>query len=335
MTRPAHETDAPVGAQRAAIEVPLHHPHRQDLLREEWRRQLGHLSHVRHLRLPPARAGGVYRSRVERRLVGDVAMSRQYSDRIEGVSGRGSADARADLVGVHVIGSGALRVADSARITDIGPGMLCVRDLQAPWDFTFTLPTSSRVLILPRSSLLDHLPARRLPPLTVASTASAESRMLLAHLDTAWALSGQLGPAGTNAAGSTLLALLAAVVTTYAPASAALPRHPLVEAARACADSRLRDADLDPSAIALALNVSVRTLHRAFANSNSGSGSGSGSESVMAYVRSRRLEHARTELTGPDGPFTVTEVAARWHFADTSHFRRAYRNAYGHPPRQT
>ncbi|WNI19548.1 helix-turn-helix domain-containing protein [Actinacidiphila sp. ITFR-21] len=46
------------------------------------------------------------------------------------------------------------------------------------------------------------------------------------------------------------------------------------------------------------------------------------------------MEHARSELSAPGGPDTVAEVAARWQFADTSHFRRAYRAAYGHPPRQ-
>ncbi|MGH1556477.1 helix-turn-helix domain-containing protein [Streptomyces sp. L7] len=72
------------------------------------------------------------------------------------------------------------------------------------------------------------------------------------------------------------------------------------------------------------MNVSVRTLHRAFADG----------ESVMAHVRRRRLEGARRELGLPGGPFTVADIAARWQFADPSHFRRAYRGAYGHSPRR-
>ncbi|MER7184432.1 helix-turn-helix domain-containing protein [Streptomyces hyaluromycini] len=70
--------------------------------------------------------------------------------------------------------------------------------------------------------------------------------------------------------------------------------------------------------------VSVRTLHRAFADG----------ESVMAYVRRRRLESARRELDHPGGTYTVADVASRWQFADPSHFRRAYRNTYGQPPRR-
>jgi hypothetical protein len=62
--------------QRAAIDVPLHHPHRQDLLHEQWQRRLGQIAHVRGLRLPANRTDGVHRTRVERRPVGEVVVSR-------------------------------------------------------------------------------------------------------------------------------------------------------------------------------------------------------------------------------------------------------------------
>ncbi|MGW3107149.1 helix-turn-helix transcriptional regulator [Streptomyces sp. NPDC001100] len=93
---------------------------------------------------------------------------------------------------------------------------------------------------------------------------------------------------------------------------------------RAAGRSRLRDPELTPAAIARALNVSVRTLHRAFADG----------ESVMAHVRRRRLEGAHRELGLPGSPLTVADVAARWQFADPSHFRRAYRGTYGQSPRR-
>jgi AraC family transcriptional activator of tynA and feaB len=54
----------------------------------------------------------------------------------------------------------------------------------------------------------------------------------------------------------------------------------------------------------------------------------------MAHVRRRRLEGARRELVRPGSPFTVADVAARWQFADPSHFRRAYRGTYGQSPRR-
>lgn len=78
---------------------------------------------------------------------------------------------------------------------------------------------------------------------------------------------------------------------------------------------------MDRHAIAALLHVSVRMLHRAFANE---------STSVMGYVRDRRLERARQELTTTT--WTVAEIAARWNFADSSHFVRAYKTTYGQTP---
>jgi AraC-like DNA-binding protein len=74
--------------------------------------------------------------------------------------------------------------------------------------------------------------------------------------------------------------------------------------------------------IADALGVSVRTLYRAFSRQ--------ANSSVMGYVRERRLERARAELTSTR--LTVSEIAARWHFADSSHFVKAYKKRFGETP---
>lgn len=116
--------------------------------------------------------------------------------------------------------------------------------------------------------------------------------------------------------------LLTGVIRTHA--SFAVPPRSLRAAATAYADGGLRDPDLTPADIARALNVSVRTLHRAFADG----------ESLMAYVRRRRLEGARRELGRPGSPYTVAEVAARRQFADPGHFRRVHRETYGQSPRR-
>jgi AraC family transcriptional regulator, positive regulator of tynA and feaB len=99
----------------------------------------------------------------------------------------------------------------------------------------------------------------------------------------------------------------------------------LARAAMEIADSHLADAELSPSSLARELNVSVRTLHRAFAAAG---------ESAAAYVRRRRLDQARLELAAPSGRPGVSEVAARWHFVDSSHFTRAFKKQYGETPAQ-
>jgi AraC family transcriptional regulator, positive regulator of tynA and feaB len=99
----------------------------------------------------------------------------------------------------------------------------------------------------------------------------------------------------------------------------------LARAAKALADRRLTDPDLSPSMLARELNVSVRTLHRAFA---------AGEESVTMYIRHSRLEQARRELTVPRGGMSVSELAAYFQFADSSHFIRAFKKRYGQTPGQ-
>ncbi|GLY83778.1 helix-turn-helix domain-containing protein [Actinoallomurus iriomotensis] len=89
------------------------------------------------------------------------------------------------------------------------------------------------------------------------------------------------------------------------------------------ADRHLTDPELSPASLARELNVSVRTLHRAFAATG---------ESVAAYIRRRRLEQARLELAASLLRPSVSEVAARWQFADRSHFIRSFKKQYAQTP---
>jgi Helix-turn-helix domain len=54
-----------------------------------------------------------------------------------------------------------------------------------------------------------------------------------------------------------------------------------------------------------------------------------------ALDEARRLafrEEARLELAAPLGRPDISEVAARWQFADSSHFIRAFKKQYGETP---
>lgn len=53
---------------------------------------------------------------------------------------------------------------------------------------------------------------------------------------------------------------------------------------------------------------------------------------MTAYIRQRRLEEARLALTAPSGRLSVSELAAHWQFADSSHFIRAFKKHYGRTP---
>jgi AraC-like DNA-binding protein len=89
------------------------------------------------------------------------------------------------------------------------------------------------------------------------------------------------------------------------------------------------DRDITIADIARAAYVTVRAIQLAFRRHMN--------TTPMAYLRHVRLEGAHKQLSAlsPNDGATVTEIAARWGFAEPSHFGALYRRAYGQPPSQT
>jgi AraC-like DNA-binding protein len=132
-----------------------------------------------------------------------------------------------------------------------------------------------------------------------------------------------LGPAGVQAAHGALIELVKAVARRRVDDTEPQLALALAQAAKDLADNHLTDPELSGTMLARELNVSVRSLQRAFAAAG---------ESVTAYIRQRRLEEARLALSVPSGRPTVSELAAHWQFADSSHFIRAFKKHYGRTP---
>ncbi|MEU7020459.1 helix-turn-helix domain-containing protein [Streptomyces sp. NPDC046203] len=87
----------------------------------------------------------------------------------------------------------------------------------------------------------------------------------------------------------------------------------------------LRDPDLTPAVIAEANHMSVRYLHKLFQNEG---------VSVGGWIRAQRLERCSRDLLRPLAEEVgVSGIGRRWGFANSSHFSRAFRAAYGVTPR--
>ena len=87
--------------------------------------------------------------------------------------------------------------------------------------------------------------------------------------------------------------------------------------------------DLSVAEVAQSCHVSIRALQLAFRRHLD--------TTPMAYLRRVRLDRVRTDLTDAEASAgtTVSEIAARWGFADASRFSARYRRVYGETPRQT
>jgi AraC-like DNA-binding protein len=88
----------------------------------------------------------------------------------------------------------------------------------------------------------------------------------------------------------------------------------------------LADPDLGAERIAQAMFISVRQLYKLWETEPG---------SLGQWIVERRLEAARQDLTSRGGrDQTVAAIARRWGFADSTHFSRRFRQAYGLSPRE-
>ncbi|MFD7445797.1 helix-turn-helix domain-containing protein [Streptomyces sp. NPDC059909] len=125
------------------------------------------------------------------------------------------------------------------------------------------------------------------------------------------------------------LDLLTATLAHHLDADAQVPdesrRRTLLLRIEAFIEEHLDDPQLSPQVIATAHHISASYLHRLFQTRET---------TVAALIRRKRLEHVRRDLTDPrlrDVP--VHRIANRWGFKGHPAFTRAFRAAYGLPPR--
>ncbi|WP_431954853.1 helix-turn-helix domain-containing protein [Actinacidiphila sp. bgisy167] len=300
------------------------HAQRDELLRQRWRDL--HKSgfwHVHTLRIPKQYVAGHYRCWFNTSAVGDVSISEQYGDAVEGMSGgTGMKGVEQRRLLVNIMRSGGTSLTASGRTVHVPPGTLSIRNAELPWEFSSLPGTRGQALVLPYE-ILAAAGFGELPTLALVSQHAPEARLLLGQLQLLRDIWGELSPGGALAVQESLVQLLVGTLMAHGVSADSAFRPSLRVAARNVADSRLMDPDLSPAEVARTLSVSVRTLHRAFAGSD---------ESLMAYVRRRRLERARQELVAFGGKYTLSAMAARWQFADASHFSRAFKRQFGESP---
>ncbi|MEV6508417.1 helix-turn-helix domain-containing protein [Streptomyces sp. NPDC051642] len=200
-------------------------------------------------------------------------------------------------------------------------GQFLIRHIGRPLRFETVPDTRVKVLVLPAATLSPLLGERQC---VSGSADSAEVRLLVAHSNMIYETAADLGPAGVQAAHSTLIELAKAVARRRVDDAGPQLALALAQAVKDLADNHLADLELSGTMPARELNVSVRNLQRAFAAAG---------ESVTAYIRQRRLAEARLALSAPPSiRLSVSELAAHWQFADSIHFIRAFKKHYGRTP---
>jgi len=183
--------------------------------------------------------------------------------------------------------------------------------------------------------LATHPPSEEAPYSTWLGAAAADiaTAFLASHAAKPRRASGprQAAPAAQPAPFARTAPSARPAPTSHPAAPAARPARTAPSATEALLDGiktyieqHLSDPELTPTAIAAAGHVSLRYLHHLFQRDG---------RTVGAFLRERRLEHCRADLSDPAlAARGVCEIARRWGFRDAAVFNRAFKSAYGMTP---
>ncbi|GAB2844469.1 helix-turn-helix domain-containing protein [Actinoallomurus bryophytorum] len=223
---------------------------------------------------------------------------------------------------------GTIVINQGGRSAELGPQDLVLFDTWRPYNGR-TDAVAGIVLEFPR--VLMPINPDALRELAVVRLPAGEGlgALLSRHLTGLAAEAAHYRPADTARLSGITLDLLAALYAHHLEADTLLPLETRQQAL--CAQihdfiqQRLGDPDLTPECIAAAHRISTRSLYKIF--------QGQGL-TVAAWIRQRRLERCRHDLTRPElSRVPIHAIAARWGFTNNAHFSRVFRTAYGISPR--
>lgn len=210
-------------------------------------------------------------------------------------------------------------VSQHGRQARLQPGSVVVWDSQSPAEFLVQEPLVKRSLFVPKAALTEVGTRGELMTGTVLDAEAPAVMLLRSYLDGLSLTIDALPLGALPAARNATIELLAAALQEPGralPQPAELTRS----AAESFIEKNLREGALSPAVVAAGIGVSIRSLHRSFEDSG---------ETVAGFIRTRRLARARDDLASG---IPVSQVARRWHYADSSHFSRTYKRRFGHSP---
>ncbi|MDX3074928.1 helix-turn-helix transcriptional regulator [Streptomyces sp. MI02-7b] len=286
-----------------------------------WER--GPFSHLIRLAVPDFAVPRGFRFVANGHLIDGLLSAEVYCDTLTGVSGN---HLDQDPIVADLVTSGWIEFLEGKEKHSVKPGQICVRDTKASWEFSCAPATTAHVISIPRHLVLPHIGSgRTLGRAHISDVDVPEVRFFVNFLEVIKKSSSELeGSASARTMARDACATLFSHIISERPGSA-LSDHPraVVAAAKNVIEENLESGDLSPPMVAKSVGVSLRTLHRCFSASD---------DSVMAFARRRRLQKAHDELMTLGSAAGMSEIAARWHFSDASHFIRHFKSAYGATP---
>lgn len=231
------------------------------------------------------------------------------------------------FVGVQLTTAGRERFHTVDGSLEVASGDLVVWTTDQAVDFEVRERLHKVTLMIPWSSLRNHLPERqRLPWGGRLDGRSGAGSLLASHL---LALSSQIDALDASLHRSIHGWTLDLLGAALAPRQAIGRREGGVAMLRQVQMhvlEHLHDNDLTPSRIAAAHRMSLRHLHLLFQRNDL---------TVSGWIQDQRLQRCKEALLDPAcRRHRISEIAYRWGFVSAPHFSRAFKDQFGLSPRE-
>jgi AraC family transcriptional regulator, positive regulator of tynA and feaB len=229
-----------------------------------------------------------------------------------------------DRLCITVVASGRSLVSQHGREVVLTQGDFILTDRSRHYEFTCDGDFSHTLLMIPRNLLTRRIgPVERFISIQVDGH-SGFGALLSPMLQTLPARLSAIPVDLHSRVGENIVDLIATALLSQ-PEHAHSSAHLTNVRVKFWIENHLSE-NLSSERIAGACGVSVRHLNRLFNQERT---------SLMEYVWERRLSLCRRVLSDPRmADRTISEVAIAGGFRDLSHFSRAYRERFGHSPRE-
>ncbi|MEV4148739.1 helix-turn-helix domain-containing protein [Amycolatopsis sp. NPDC049691] len=222
--------------------------------------------------------------------------------------------------------AGEIRIAQDGRVALLRPGLFALYDSGKPATLTVGDGYRSTCIRFPKTAIsprqddplaeITASPFACAPGLTdtVWSTVLSVNRNLESL--------GTHGPTAVRSLMTLVGTMLRSELGHHVPAGHS--HEELLERVLGYIDDNLADADLGPGRVAAAHFLSLRGLHKLFERTGT---------TVSRYIRERRVERCRMDLTDPALAHTpASAIGARWGFPGASHFGQVFKRETGLAP---
>lgn len=274
--------------------------------------------------LPRTEVGDrAFRARVRRWWIDDLALVDCQCGPCTGSrQQRQLADTEGEYVVALMTLAGQETVGQGGSEANLHPGDLVTWDSRLPARFRVWEPLSKRSLVIPRAALEEVTGGGRVTGAMRLNRAAPATRLLASYLETLRRALPEMDLPAVVAARNATLELLQGALRSDPAVPATSTAWPVLRAAMdRYIERHLFDDTITPAAVAQAHGVSTRTVNRIFHSSG---------QTISDVIRLRRLARAREEVA--ESNRSITLIAHRWGFADTSHFSRSFKAHYGVSP---